>query len=117
MDRIFPRHAPRPIPTVEPAAAQTLVQREKALIVDVREPDEWAEARIPGALHIPLGKIRERAHEIPRDRPVILQCRSGNRSAGATQALLDLGYTNVQNLAGGIGEWAADGLPIEHGGA
>lgn len=116
MNRVFPRHPPRPFPEVEPARARELAERHGALIIDVREPDEWAQARIPGAIHIPLGQIRERAHEIPRDRPVILQCRSGNRSAGATRTLLDLGFANVHNLAGGIGDWAADGFPVEQGG-
>lgn len=104
-----------PLPTIEPKEARSLVERENALIVDVREPDEWADARIPGAVHIPLGEIRTRADEIPRDRPVILQCRSGNRSAGATRRLLELGFTNVRNLEGGIGDWAADGLPLHYG--
>ncbi|MFA5861625.1 MAG: rhodanese-like domain-containing protein [Candidatus Thermoplasmatota archaeon] len=105
-----------PVLAVEPRRARELVERQNALIVDVREPDEWADARIPGALHIPLGQIEARVGEIPRDRPVILQCRSGNRSAGATRALLELGFTNVHNLEGGIGDWAADGLPMEYGG-
>lgn len=116
MDRILPRHAPRPVPSVDPLEARTLVERGNALIVDVRDDDERAEARIPGALHIPLNEIRERAHELPQDRPVILQCRSGNRSAGATRTLLELGFANVRNLKGGISDWAADGLPLEHGG-
>lgn len=117
MTRVFPRNpAPSPsLPTVGPKEAKSLVERENALIVDVREPDEWADARIPGAIHIPLSDIPARAAEIPRDRPVILQCRSGNRSAGATRALLDLGFTNAHNLEGGIGDWAADGLPIQYG--
>lgn len=117
MDRVFPRHAPRPLPSVDPLRARDLVERENALIVDVREPDEWAQARIPGAVHIPLGRLRERAHEIPKDRAVILQCQGGNRSAGAVRTLLDLGFSNVHNLEGGITDWAADGLPIERGGA
>lgn len=115
MNRIFPRTPPAPLPAVDPAQAKKLTETENALIIDVREDDEWADARIPGAIHIPLASITNRAQEIPRDRPVILQCRSGNRSAGATRALLDLGFMNVLNLEGGIGDWAADGFPIEHG--
>lgn len=117
MERIFPRRAPTPLPAVDPVAAHELMREQRALLVDVREADEWTELRIPGAVHIPLGRLRERAAEIPRDRPVILQCQSGNRSAGATRALLDLGFTNVRNLEGGISDWAADGLPLERGGA
>lgn len=116
MERILPRHPAARLPSVAPARAHELVAREHGLIVDVREPDEWAEARIPGAVHIPLGQIVERAAEIPRDRPVILQCRSGARSATATRKLVELGRTNVHNLEGGIGDWAAEGLPIDYGG-
>lgn len=116
MEHTFARRGHAPLPAVEPKGAQELVLRDRALIVDVREPDEWAMARIPGAVHIPLGMLRERAAEIPRDRPVILQCHSGNRSAGATRDLIELGFTNVRNLEGGISEWAADGLPLERGG-
>lgn len=116
MHRVFPRGPPAPpVPSVEPRKALELVEREGALIVDVREPDEWAEARIAGARHVPLRDLAARASELPRDRPVILQCRSGNRSARATRVLLDLGFTNVQNLEGGIGAWGADGLPVEPG--
>lgn len=117
MERVFPRRSSPPpaLPAVTPREAHDAVARENALIVDVREPDEWAEVRIPGARHIPLGTIAERASEIPRDRLVFLQCRSGARSARATQALREAGYTNVRNLEGGISEWAAYGLPLEHG--
>lgn len=117
MERVHPRpNAPNALPAVTPEEARDLVAESNGLIIDVREPDEWAEARIPGAKHIPLGTLAERAKEVPRDRPVILQCRSGARSARATRALLDAGYTNVRNLEGGIGEWAAEGLPLEYGG-
>jgi hydroxyacylglutathione hydrolase len=118
-DRVFPRspQLPTVLPSVSPEEARDLVASNNALIVDVREPHEWAEARIPRAKHIPLREVRERHVEIPRDRPVILQCRSGHRSAGATRTLLELGFNNVHNLEGGIGDWAADGLPIERGGS
>lgn len=106
-----------PIPEVTPAEAERLVRAEGALIVDVREPEEWAEARIPGATHIPLGSLAERQAEIPRDRPVVLQCRSGARSGRATRALRAAGYANVQNLKGGILAWANESRPLEHGGA
>lgn len=117
MVRNFPGPPPPPLPTLAPTAARDLVERENALIVDVRESDEWADARIPGAVHIPLRQLLARVDEIPRDRPIIVQCRSGNRSASATRALLEEGFTNVYNLEGGLGDWAADGLPLEYGGA
>lgn len=103
------------IPEVSPAEAKRLVETKNALIVDVREPDEWAEARIPGAKHLPLGQLPERQAEVPRDRTVVLQCRSGARSGRATRALLAAGYRDVVNLKGGIQAWAAEDLPLEHG--
>lgn len=116
MERIFPRRVQPPLPGVDPSDAQDLIRRHQGVIIDVRDADEWAEVRIPGAVHIPLAQLRERAGEIPRDRPVILQCHSGNRSAGGTRVLMELGLTNVSNLEGGIGDWASAGLPLERGG-
>lgn len=101
-----------PIPQIDATEAQALLRRG-ALLVDVREPVEWAAARIPGATLIPLGDLLARVTELPRDRPVILQCRSGNRSNRGARLLADLGYTNVSNLAGGILAWSEAGLPLE----
>lgn len=98
---------------LRPAEAMDLVKRGEAVVVDVREPDEWAEARIPGARHIPLAQVLDRADELPTDRLVILQCRSGNRSQMAAEALVETGHEQVANLAGGIGAWARAGLPVE----
>jgi hydroxyacylglutathione hydrolase len=82
-------------------------------IVDVRGATEWAEGHIPGALHIPLGYLEDRAAEIPTGRPIVLQCQSGARSAVAASLLERQGFANVINLSGGITAWAAAGLPIE----
>lgn len=85
-----------------------------AVLVDIREPNEWHLGRIPGAELHPLSSISEWWERLPRDRPVILQCRSGERSALATEALLhQAGLENVVNLQGGIIAWANAGLPIE----
>jgi molybdopterin/thiamine biosynthesis adenylyltransferase/rhodanese-related sulfurtransferase len=80
-------------------------------VVDVREPVEWAAGHIAGALHIPLGELPARmATELPdRDAPLLLQCRSGQRSARASQFLVANGYRNVVNLDGMLTEWRAAG--------
>jgi rhodanese-related sulfurtransferase len=75
------------------------------ILIDVREPSELAQGYIPGALNIPVGQIENRLQEIPKDRSVLLYCRSGNRSKQAAQVLLDNGYEQVSHLTGGIKAW------------
>ena len=81
----------------------------EALLLDVREHEEWAHGRAPGAVHVPMGELRQ--DTVPRDRPVLAVCRVGGRSAAVAQALDSLGY-DVRNVAGGMQEWAAAGLPV-----
>lgn len=82
-------------------------------IVDVREPDEWAEGHIPGAIHIPLGEIAARQSELQRGVPIVTVCRSGRRSLMAGDELLKAGFTDVSSLAGGMIAWSEAGQPIE----
>ena len=82
-------------------------------IVDVREPDEWAEGRIPGAVHIPMGELEARSGELDPARPVIAVCRSGRRSLWAAEALLARGFGDVASLAGGMIAWAGARQPVE----
>lgn len=84
-------------------------------MVDVRSANEWAAGHIPGALHIPLGYLADRASEIPTAKPIVVQCQSGARSMIGSSVLARLGYGNVMNLSGGLTAWAAAGLPIEEG--
>ncbi|HJU89445.1 MAG TPA: rhodanese-like domain-containing protein [Gemmatimonadaceae bacterium] len=82
--------------------------------VDVRELNEWNLFRIPGALHVPLGNVSQRAAgEIPRDKDVVIYCSSGNRSAVAADTLQELGYDRVSSLAGGIRGWVNAGGEVE----
>lgn len=105
--------APPSVPTFLPAEAHDLVRSGRGLLIDVRERSEHADARIPGARLVPLGELPDRVRELPRDRTLILQCHSGNRSRSATQFLLESGFTNVANLEGGIVRWAREGRPVE----
>ena len=103
-------------PSVNPTQATQLINREDALVVDVREPGEYGAGHILGAKNVPLSRIDSGGAEIAgkkKDRPVILYCESGNRSAKAAAALKAQGYTRVVNLAGGIGAWQQAGLPVE----
>jgi rhodanese-related sulfurtransferase len=81
-------------------------------LLDVREPEEWRAGHIAGSQHIPLGQLRERLGEIPKDRTIVAVCRHGNRSDAATRGLRTLGYT-VENLEGGVTAWTRAGLPLE----
>jgi rhodanese-related sulfurtransferase len=82
-----------------------------AQLVDVRVDHEWDAGHIPGATHLPLAELAERAGEIDKDRPVVLYCRGGNRSTMATAALAESGY-DAAKLDEGIVGWSEAGLPI-----
>jgi rhodanese-related sulfurtransferase len=81
-------------------------------IIDVREPNEWAEGHMPGAALMPLGDLGNRARELDPVRPVVVVCRSGNRSATATDLLLRTGFRDVKNLTGGMIAWSQAGYPV-----
>ncbi len=82
-----------------------------SILLDVREDDEWAEVHAPGALHIPMSQLNERAAEIPRDTTIVCICHLGGRSAMVTEALNARGWTAV-NVAGGMQAWQAAGLDV-----
>jgi rhodanese-related sulfurtransferase len=85
------------------------------LLVDVREPSEFALMRVPGAVLMPLSGFTTRFEELPRDRPLLLMCAVGARSARATDFLRASGYTAATNVSGGITAWNAAGLPVRTG--
>jgi len=82
-----------------------------AFLLDVREDDEWTAGHAPDAVHVRLGELGARAAELPRDREVYVICRSGNRSAYATQALVGGGLKAI-NVADGMTGWAVAGRPM-----
>jgi rhodanese-related sulfurtransferase len=96
-------------------AAELLARPDAPLLIDVREEWEWNEVHIPGALLLPLSQIASRHAELATDRALIMQCRSGGRSGQAALALRAAGRANVANLAGGITDWEAAGLPVTYG--
>lgn len=89
---------------------------DDAYIIDVREAEELAQARVDGAHHIPLGELVARLDEVPRDRTVFVMCHVGGRSAQAVAYLEQQGVDAV-NVDGGILQWYRAGLPVEMGGA
>lgn len=86
-----------------------------AFILDVRQPEEWQEGHIPGATLIPLGELPGRLDEVPKDKPVVVYCRSGNRSQEGRDILQQAGYGQVTSMAGGIRAWLAAGMPVVSG--
>lgn len=92
------------------AEAAALIE-EGAVLLDVREPEEWEGGHVPGAVFIPMGELGARIGELPTDERVVVICRSGHRSALVTAALQRAGF-EATNLAGGLLAWAADGRPV-----
>lgn len=91
------------------------LRNQGVFVLDVREPDEWAQAHIPGATLIPLGELQARVNELPKDQPVLVYCRSGNRSATGRDILKAAGFENVTSMAGGINQWMAAGYETVSG--
>jgi rhodanese-related sulfurtransferase len=81
-------------------------------LLDVRTSEEFDGGYIPGAINISLQELQQKLNRIPKDKPVVVYCRSGNRSAFAANILMQAGYTEVYDL-GGIIDWARQGLPIK----
>jgi rhodanese-related sulfurtransferase len=86
-----------------------------AYLIDVREDDEWLAGHAPGAVHLPMIELPDRLDEVPRDRDVVVVCRSGHRSAEVVSFLIVRGIGNVRNLADGMLGWAAAGRPLVSG--
>jgi len=82
--------------------------RDAPLLVDVREPWEFAYCRIDGSLSMPLGEFARRRAELPRGRPLVLVCHHGHRSQHAAMLLAGAGFAQVHNLLGGVESWAVD---------
>jgi phage shock protein E len=102
------------IPSVSPIEASGAAATG-ALIVDVREPEEFAQERIAGVALVPISQFVGRFEELPKDRPLLMICAAGSRSSSATMYLLQAGWTDVRNIAGGMIAWRAAGLPIVSG--
>jgi rhodanese-related sulfurtransferase len=112
-------------PKAETPAATPLIDADQLLalkktgsdplLLDVRKPEEFAAGHVPGAINIPHDQLASRLGELPasRDKPVVVYCRSGRRSALAEDVLRQGGYQNVQHLKGDMLGWEAEGRPIE----
>ena len=96
------------LPTVKPAQAQEML-KSGATLLDVRENSEWNAGHAPGAVHIPVRNVGSQATKrLPKGRPVIVTCRTGARSRGATRILREKGI-EAYNLSGGLSAWESSG--------
>ena len=106
----------REIEEVDASRARELLEEpQPPVLVDVRRRDEWDEGYIPGAIHVPRGSLESRIERAApdRDRPVLVYCSVGERSALAAKTLGELGYTDVASIAGGFTDWKRNGFPTE----
>ena len=110
------RRGGRALGTVPQTTARALAARLEAgevLVVDVRNRTEWDAGHLQGARHVPLATFTDHLDELPKDRPLVLQCETGSRSAVAASVLRARGITDVVNATGGVAAWQKAGLPLE----
>ncbi|HRN68749.1 MAG TPA: rhodanese-like domain-containing protein [Promineifilum sp.] len=100
-------------PSIDVQTAYAARSNPTVFMLDVREPDEYDAGHIPGITLIPMGEIPDRLSEIPTDVPVIVTCRTGNRSGQVVDFLREQGFTNVHNMDGGIVAWQKAGYEVE----
>jgi rhodanese-related sulfurtransferase len=109
--------APQPIPTIDVQEAERRLREDPdgPILLDVREPNEFAEFRAPGAVLVPTSQFMTRVGELPADRPLMVVCHVGGRSAAVVGYLTRAGRTDVVNVAGGMDAWERAGLPVRRG--
>ena len=109
-------NAPAAVLPAEISVAEAAARRDAgAFVLDVRQPDEWNEAHISGATLIPLDQLEARLNEVPRDKEVVVVCRSGNRSKAGRDILKNAGFPQVTSMSGGLTQWKAAGYPTATG--
>lgn len=107
--------APKALPAEINVADAKAKKDAGAFMLDVREPSEWNEFHMPGATLIPLGQLASRVNELPKDKEIVVVCRSGNRSATGRDILKQAGFTSVTSMAGGMNDWRSKGFAIATG--
>jgi len=105
------------LPTVDVGEAERRIREDPAqpVLLDVREMTEFVEVRAPGALLVPTSTFTSHIDDLPKDRPLLVICRTGVRSAAVTGFLARSGRDDVANVAGGMEAWERAGLPIRRG--
>ena len=108
---------PSPIPSIDVTEAERRLRDDPTgpILLDVRETNEFVEVRAPGAVLVPTSVFMARFGELPADRPLLVVCHVGGRSAAVTGYLVRAGRTDVVNVAGGMEAWVRAGLPVRRG--
>jgi rhodanese-related sulfurtransferase len=108
---------PGSLPSVDVTEAERRLREDPArpVLLDVREPNEFVQVRAPGAMLLPTSVFVARLHELPADRPLLVICHMGNRSAAVVGYLARTGRLDAVNVIGGMDAWAKAGLPTRHG--
>ncbi|HMA47899.1 MAG TPA: rhodanese-like domain-containing protein [Frankiaceae bacterium] len=108
---------PGTIPTIDVTEADRRLREDPArpVLVDVREMNEFVEVRAPGAMLVPTSGFVARLDDLPTDRPLLVICHLGNRSAAVVGYLARMGRADAVNVAGGMDAWARAGLPTRRG--
>jgi rhodanese-related sulfurtransferase len=103
--------------TVQPMKAVQMMNHEKAVVIDVCEPNEFANGHVGGARNVPLSQLEKQLEGAVKNKqlPLILVCASGMRSGRAVAVAKKLGYDNAYSLAGGMGAWRAANMPVSKG--
>jgi rhodanese-related sulfurtransferase len=103
---------------VTPMSQEALLEHQSShpdhlFVLDVRTPQEYAEGHVPGAVNVPQEQLASRLAEVPKDKDVVIYCRSGRRSALAADVLAANGYSRLSHLEGDMNAWVAKGRPVE----
>jgi rhodanese-related sulfurtransferase len=108
---------PAPVPTIDVQEAERRLREDpdRPLLLDVREANEFLAVRAPGAALVPTSSFMTRVGELPADRPLLVVCHVGGRSAAVASYLIRAGRTDVVNVAGGMDAWERAGLPVRRG--
>ena len=110
-----PPQQPAPLPPTVSVSQASALRAQGALLVDVRQPEEWAQGHVPGSALIPIDDLPSRLRDLPRDRKIVVVCHSGKRSRFGRDLLLNAGFTQVASMSGGLAQWEAQGQPIVTG--
>lgn len=99
---------------VDPKAAQALIADQKATVLDIRTPEEFAEGHIPNAKNVDFfsKSFRETLEKLDKDAPIVMHCQSGGRSGQALPIFKEMGFTKVFHMNGGFSAWSKAGLPV-----
>ncbi len=107
--------ARNPTPEIGVDELENLLRHGSVRVLDVREDWEFGRGHVPGAVSVPLGRLASRAEELPRDKPWVVICQSGNRSLAATEFLLSRGFDGAVSARAGTNAWVRGNRPLERG--